>query len=357
MGSEFLGRLVTRYSDRECAPGNDVRAQRRQHQLPRVLKHEPLSSRDAHSCRRIDSYTTGRDQSFCAGLIPELEPNVVLVVRRPSVPKMHLWYTARQEIQSIEREDVRAVELSDDAADSGVLTRCEPQVGEASRRMRKHSTPLVQWLSTRVIPVVPEHTKEFIIVAQPPLECFEPTMVSRARFLKSVKNGDDLDPPLVHELVAFSEELVRSLLEKRLDLTGGCRQRDCARLCRESRCRIRHQHQWSGENEQWSSVRTIPRGYASDARNRLQTRIQTRILQGETMPMNENSVYTQRFNMVMQPEERAMLQALAKERGLKESDVVRQWIRRDYADTFGTKRPGKPVPKYNSATGREKRKR
>ncbi len=62
------------------------------------------------------------------------------------------------------------------------------------------------------------------------------------------------------------------------------------------------------------------------------------------MPVTKHSVYNTRFNMVMLPEERAMLQALAKSAGLKESDVVRQMIRRDYADEFGNKRPGKPKP-------------
>jgi hypothetical protein len=75
------------------------------------------------------------------------------------------------------------------------------------------------------------------------------------------------------------------------------------------------------------------------------------------MPTNEStSEYTARFNMVMLPEERAMLQALAKEAGLKESDILRQMIRRDYAVAFGKKRPGEPVPKYNSAAARESKK-
>jgi hypothetical protein len=65
--------------------------------------------------------------------------------------------------------------------------------------------------------------------------------------------------------------------------------------------------------------------------------------------------YSARFNMVMLPEERGMLQALARATGLKESDVIRQLIRRDYADRFGEKRPGTPVPKYNSAAARKKR--
>ena len=75
------------------------------------------------------------------------------------------------------------------------------------------------------------------------------------------------------------------------------------------------------------------------------------------MPINEaTSEYTTRFNMVMLPEERAMLQALAKEQGLKESDIVRQMIRRDYAAAFGKKKPGEPAPKYNSAAAREAKK-
>jgi hypothetical protein len=49
--------------------------------------------------------------------------------------------------------------------------------------------------------------------------------------------------------------------------------------------------------------------------------------------------YTARFNLVMQPDERAMLEELAKEMGLKESDVVRQLVRREYAAKFGNKPP------------------
>lgn len=49
--------------------------------------------------------------------------------------------------------------------------------------------------------------------------------------------------------------------------------------------------------------------------------------------------YTARFNLVMQPDERAMLEALATEQGLKESDVVRQLVRREYAAKFGKKAP------------------
>lgn len=73
------------------------------------------------------------------------------------------------------------------------------------------------------------------------------------------------------------------------------------------------------------------------------------------MPLSGNSEYTARFNMVMLPEERAMLQALARESGLKESDVLRQMIRRDYAAAFGKKKPGKPGPKYNSDVARGKK--
>ncbi|HEY4102540.1 MAG TPA: hypothetical protein VGM44_01570 [Polyangiaceae bacterium] len=74
-------------------------------------------------------------------------------------------------------------------------------------------------------------------------------------------------------------------------------------------------------------------------------------------PINEaTSNYTARFNMVMLPEERAMLQALARETGLKESDVLRQMIRRDYAEKLGKKKPGEPVAKYNSAEARAAKK-
>ena len=62
------------------------------------------------------------------------------------------------------------------------------------------------------------------------------------------------------------------------------------------------------------------------------------------MPVNNStSEYTARFNMVMLPDERAMLQALAKEAGLKESDILRQMIRRDYAAAFGKRKPGEPA--------------
>jgi hypothetical protein len=71
------------------------------------------------------------------------------------------------------------------------------------------------------------------------------------------------------------------------------------------------------------------------------------------MPINENSTYTARFNMVFQPEERAKLQALAADAGVKESALIRQWIGEAYAARFGKRKPGEPVPKYNSSAARE----
>jgi hypothetical protein len=70
------------------------------------------------------------------------------------------------------------------------------------------------------------------------------------------------------------------------------------------------------------------------------------------MPINENSTYTARFNMVFQPEERAKLQALADDAGLKESALIRLWVSDNYAARFGKRRAGEPVPKYNSADAR-----
>jgi len=73
------------------------------------------------------------------------------------------------------------------------------------------------------------------------------------------------------------------------------------------------------------------------------------------MPINsETSDYTARFNFVLLPEERGMLQALAKEQGLKESDILRQMIRRDYVAAFGKRKPPEPVAKYNSNEARSK---
>ena len=71
------------------------------------------------------------------------------------------------------------------------------------------------------------------------------------------------------------------------------------------------------------------------------------------MPINENSVFTERFNMVLRPDERAMLQRLAEDVGAKESALVRQWIAEAYASRFGKRKPGEVVPKYNSAEARE----
>jgi hypothetical protein len=56
-----------------------------------------------------------------------------------------------------------------------------------------------------------------------------------------------------------------------------------------------------------------------------------------------------RFNMVMSPDERGMLQALAEAEGLSESDVLRRFVRQAYAQQFGKKKPPAPAPKYNSA--------
>lgn len=71
------------------------------------------------------------------------------------------------------------------------------------------------------------------------------------------------------------------------------------------------------------------------------------------MPINANSTYTARFNMVMQPAERAQLQALAEDAGVKESALIRLWVSEKYAARFGKKKPGEPVPKYNSLQARE----
>ena len=71
------------------------------------------------------------------------------------------------------------------------------------------------------------------------------------------------------------------------------------------------------------------------------------------MPINENSTFTQRFNMVMLPEERAMLQRLADHAGAKESALLRQWIAEKYAAQFGKRKPGEVVAKYNSREVRE----
>jgi hypothetical protein len=71
------------------------------------------------------------------------------------------------------------------------------------------------------------------------------------------------------------------------------------------------------------------------------------------MPISENSTFTARFNKVMQPDERAMLQRLAEDAGARESVLIRQWITEAYAERFGKKKPGEVVAKYNSAEARE----
>ena len=71
------------------------------------------------------------------------------------------------------------------------------------------------------------------------------------------------------------------------------------------------------------------------------------------MPITAASRYCARFNMVLTPDERAMLQAIADETGLSESDILRQYIRARYAELFGKTKPGKPRPKPNSAKARK----
>lgn len=70
------------------------------------------------------------------------------------------------------------------------------------------------------------------------------------------------------------------------------------------------------------------------------------------MPITKSSRYNARFNMVLLPAERAMLQSIADSVGLSESDVVRQFIRARYVELFGEKRPGKPKPKPNAKAAR-----
>ncbi|HEY2408849.1 MAG TPA: hypothetical protein VGI10_22745 [Polyangiaceae bacterium] len=71
------------------------------------------------------------------------------------------------------------------------------------------------------------------------------------------------------------------------------------------------------------------------------------------MPITENSFLTARFNMVMRPEERAMLQAVAADARLRESELVRKWIVDSYTKRFGKKNPGELKPKPNSRVARE----
>lgn len=71
------------------------------------------------------------------------------------------------------------------------------------------------------------------------------------------------------------------------------------------------------------------------------------------MPISENSFFTARFNMVLRPEERAMLQAVAADSRMRESELVRKWIVDSYAERFGKKKPGEPKAKPNSHAARE----
>ena len=71
------------------------------------------------------------------------------------------------------------------------------------------------------------------------------------------------------------------------------------------------------------------------------------------MPITESSFLTTRFAMVMRPEDRAMLQAVAADSRMTESELVRKWIVESYAERFGKKKPGEPKAKPNSAVARE----
>ena len=61
---------------------------------------------------------------------------------------------------------------------------------------------------------------------------------------------------------------------------------------------------------------------------------------GATMRISENSFFTSRFAMVMRPEERAMLQAVAADSRMRESELVRKWIVESYTERFGKMKPG-----------------
>ena len=76
-----------------------------------------------------------------------------------------------------------------------------------------------------------------------------------------------------------------------------------------------------------------------------------------SMPITELSAYVNRFNCVLLPGERGMLQALADDAQLKESEIVRQLIEAAYAARFGKKKPPAVRPKYNSHEAREASKR
>jgi hypothetical protein len=71
------------------------------------------------------------------------------------------------------------------------------------------------------------------------------------------------------------------------------------------------------------------------------------------MPITELSSYVNRFNCVLLPEERGKLQALADHAKVKESEIVRQLIEREYAARFGKRKPPAVRPKYNSTEARE----
>ena len=70
------------------------------------------------------------------------------------------------------------------------------------------------------------------------------------------------------------------------------------------------------------------------------------------MPISETSLYVNRFNCVLLPEERGKLQALADDARLKESEIVRQLIDAAYLARFGKKKPPEVRPKYNSSEAR-----
>jgi len=101
-----------------------------------------------------------------------------------------------------------------------------------------------------------------------------------------------------------------------------------------------------------------PRVYASAARKVLRRVSGThigwiRVEELSGMPISENSVFIARFNMVMQPDERAKLQRLAEDAKARESELIRRWIDEAYVARFGKQKPGDIVAKYNSAEARE----
>lgn len=70
------------------------------------------------------------------------------------------------------------------------------------------------------------------------------------------------------------------------------------------------------------------------------------------MPQTPKSTFSARWNTVMLPEERAMLAALSKDAGLSESHLVRTWIREQYRQRFGKRKPPAFRPKMNSKAAR-----